>query len=361
MAGETGIGRYVTRLVEELAAMRPPGVEFVLFERNPSAGRFAATGFPSVTAPPRWYTVGEQIGMPGIFRRARLDVLHVPHWNVPLLPVGAPVVVTIHDLILLTHPSRRATVGGPLRYAVKNAAYRRVLRHALRGSRKIIAVSETTAADVRRHDPSVADKVVAIPLGGPELAARSGADLPPPVGRYLLYVGNAYPHKDVEMLLAATAALRAETEFADLRLLWIGQDDFFSKRVRASDAWRKLGEAAVWLGPVADAELAAAYRGARALVTATRAEGFGLTPLEALAFGTPVVVTDIPVHREVLGDAARYAPVGDAPALAAAVAATLRDPGARAAAVASGAAAAARFSWRRMAEQTLAVYRSAAA
>lgn len=355
MAGETGIGRYVTRLVEELAAMRPPGFEFVLFERNPAAGKFAATGFPSVAAPPRWYTVREQLQMPGIFRRERLDLLHVPHWNVPLLPVGAPVVVTIHDLILLTHPSRRASLGGPLRHVVKNAAYRRVLRHALRGSRKIIAVSETTAADIRRHDPSVADKVVAIPLGGPELAARSAAAVPPPAGRYLLYVGNAYPHKDVETLLAAVAMLRALPEFGDVRLLWIGQDDFFSKRVRASDAWRKLGEVAAWLGAVGDAELAAAYRGAQALVTATRAEGFGLTPLEALAFGTPAVVTDIPVHREVLGAAARYAPPGNAAGLAAAIAATLRDPQARAVAAPS------RFSWHRMAEQTLTVYAAALA
>lgn len=355
MAGETGIGRYVTRLVEELALMRPSGFEFVLFERNPAAGRFAATGFSSVAAPPRWYSVREQLQMPGIFRRAGLDLVHVPHWNVPLLPIGAPFVVTIHDLILLTHPSPRATVGGPLGYVVKNAAYRRVLAHALHASRKIIAVSETTAADIRRHDPSVADKVVAIPLGGPELAARSGTQVPSPAGRYLLYVGNAYPHKDVETLLAAVTALRAMPEFGDLRLIWIGQDDVFSRRVRASDAWRALAAAADWRGPVTDAELAAAYRGAQTLVTATRAEGFGLTPLEALAFGTPVVVTDIPVHHEVLGDAARYVPPGDAVSLTAAVAALLRDPKARVVVAPS------RFSWRRMAEQTLAVYASTVA
>ncbi len=356
MAGETGIGRYVTRLVAELAAL-DPAHEFVLFTRPSSAGRLEAPGWRQVPADVRWYTLAEQVRMPGIVRAAKLDLFHAPHWNVPLA-LPAPFVVTVHDLILLTHPSRRATIGGPLRYAVKNAGYRRVLRHALTGSRAVIAVSEATAADIRRHEPAVAAKVTAIPLGGPELAVRRLAAAPPE-GRYLLYVGNAYPHKDVEGLLAAVAGLRAMPEMADLRLVWIGQDDFFSQRVRASAAWRALGAAAVFLGSVDDARLAAAYRGAQVLVTASRAEGFGLTPLEALAFGTPVVVSDIPVHREVLGDAALFTPPGDPTAAVAAVAGLLRDPAARARLLAAAPAVCARFSWRRMAEATLRVYESA--
>lgn len=357
MAGETGIGRYVTRLVAELAAL-DPAHEFVLFTRPASAGRLEAPGWRQVPADVRWYTLAEQLRMPGIVRGSKIDLFHAPHWNVPLaLPV--PFVVTVHDLILLTHPSRRATIGGPLRYAVKNAGYRRVLRHALRGSRAVIAVSEATAADIRRHEPTAAAKVTTIPLGGPELAARALSAVASPEGRYLLYVGNAYPHKDVDGLLAAVTALRAMPDMADLRVVWIGQDDFFSRRVRASAAWRALGAAAVWLGPVDDARLAAAYRGAQAVVTASRAEGFGLTPLEALAFGTPVVVSDIPVHREVLGAAARFVPPGEPAALAEAVAALLRDPAARRRLLAAAPAVCARFSWRRMAEATLRVYESA--
>ncbi len=364
MAGETGIGRYVTRLIEELAAMRPSAHEFVLFTRDATTRRFAETGFRTVPAPVRWYTLAEQLRLPAIVRREKLDLFHAPHWNVPVA-LGVPFVMTIHDLILLRHPSRRATIGGPLWYAVKSAGHRLVLTRALAASRAIIAVSAATADDVRKFAPQASAKIVTIPLGGPELARRASQELSAggqaaaPVGRYVLYVGNAYPHKDLQTLLAAISRVRREPDFADLRLIWIGQDDHFSRQVRASAAWRALADAAEYRGPVSDTELAAAYRGAQALVTASQAEGFGLTPLEALAFGTPVVVTDIPAHREVLGDAARFVPPGDAERFAAVVAALLRDPSARARAAAVGPAAARRFSWRHMAEQTLAVYDAA--
>lgn len=354
LAGETGLGRYVTRLITELAALGAPE-SFVLFTQPGREGRFAFTGWPCVPTPARWYTAREQLVLPGLIRRSGVTLFHAPHWNVPLrMPV--PFVVTIHDLILLSHPSRRATTLGPLRYAVKSLGHRLVLGHALRQARQVIAVSGTTRDRIVAYQPSVAARITVIHEGGASLSAPIG---PSPVsGRYVLYVGNAYPHKDVEGLLAATTAFRELPAGRDVRLVWVGQDDYFSQRVRQSAVWKELGDGVVYLGVSDDATLAAVYAEAQLYVTLSREEGFGLPPLEAQALGVPVVASDIPAHREMLGDAAAFVPIGKPAAAAKVMAEIVSQPTRRLALIAAGRDRHHLFSWKQMAQKTLATYRA---
>ena len=139
---ETGIGRYVERLVAHLAVIDQRN-EYVVFLRRRGYDWWQPPNsrWRKVLADYHWYGLAEQRAMPGIFRRARLDLLHVPHFNVPLLTRG-PFVVTIHDLILDEFPTERATTLEPLLFALKFRAYQAVVRHAIRHSRAIMTVSE---------------------------------------------------------------------------------------------------------------------------------------------------------------------------------------------------------------------------
>lgn len=352
LAGQTGIGRYVTRLVYELAALKP-SEEVVLFAGKDAEPALRPSGFRIIPTEARWYTAREQIEIPYRVRQAKLDLFHVPHWNVPLvLPV--PFVVTIHDLILLSHPSRRATTLDPFRYGLKSFGHRVTLGQALSRARRVIAVSKTTANRIRSFAPHTASRLVTIPLGGPVLPIRPRRAGP---HHTVLVVGNAYPHKNGEAVCATVARVREKIPQMNVRLVWAGQDDFFSKQLRASAEWRALGTAAEYAGAVSDVALADLYASADVVVSLSREEGFGLPPLEALAQGTPVVASDIPAHREVLGNAAQFVPLDNIPAAADALIEVLTNSVVRTKLLTAAPAVVARFSWSDMASATLSLYR----
>ena len=179
-------------------------------------------------------------------------------------------------------------------------------------------------------------------------ATAAGGSPPVPAG-YVLAVGALEARKAPDLLVAAHARATAAGLRAPLVLAGEGPR---RRTLQSADL--------TLLGRVPDEQLPALYAGALALVCASSDEGFGFTPLEALAQGTPVVVADLPVFRETLGDAAiRFAP-GDADGLAAALLRVEREPQLRARLAADGADAVARLSWRRAAEATRAVLAEAA-
>lgn len=152
--------------------------------------------------------------------------------------------------------------------------------------------------------------------------------------KYFLYVGNAYPHKNVEML--ARAASRA-----GVRCIFIGKDDYFYKKLHIKPK------------TVSDADLANVYTHAEALVFPSLMEGFGLPALEALAHGCPVVASDIPVFHEILGDVPKYFDPHDENALVE----CLQNPPTRTKSFQQKAAAVVKkYSWQKMAKETLSVY-----
>jgi glycosyltransferase involved in cell wall biosynthesis len=169
-------------------------------------------------------------------------------------------------------------------------------------------------------------------------------------GRYLLFVGALEPRKGIDVLADAYAAARAGGLAAPLVVAGDGR----LSSLLGGDGIRHVGHAD-------EAELARLYRGAVALVLPSRLEGFGFPPLEALARGKPSVLTDLPVFRETLGDAALYVPVDDPAALAAAMREIAGDPELRARLVAAGRPALERLTWERAAAETRAILHEAAA
>lgn len=346
-----GIGRYTEELIRHLGEIDSEN-EYVLFLR--SRGRPQMTTLINadrakiVITDVLWYTLAEQLRMPAIIDRERLDLVHFPHWNVPL-GVRTPFVLTIHDLILFDHPSRRATTQDPLRYMAKSFGHRIVIRNAVRRARKIISPSEYTKRRILERFHIAEEKIVVIPEGVRQLFAPvpSPQSLVPRV----LYVGNAYPHKNLERLLAAFADVRKK--IPDAELLIAGNDDYFFKRTSKIG-----GEGVRFIGGPSDEDLENLYASARLFVIPSLVEGFGLTPLEAMARGIPVAASRGGALPEVLGEAAMYFDPERTDEMARVIVEVMTDEGARRELVVRGSQQAARYSWRRAAILTRGVYQA---
>lgn len=346
----TGVGRYTFSLIRELAKIDREN-EYVLFL---SRARFATErapgpNFRTVEAAIPWFTLREQLLLPRLVARERLDLVHYPHLTVPLLS-RTPFVVTVHDLNYLD-PAATA------RRALLRAGYRVELAKARR-ARRLIAVSEHTRdALVRRLRIEPARIAVTYEAAGAPTAIepgttvleRNGIDAP-----FFLYVGSAYPYKNLTRLIEAFARVGP-----DYRLVLAGDQEDFGAALRERAAELGLTERVHFMGPVLEAELAALYGAALAYAFVSLSEGFGLPGLEAMAAGVPVVAARAASLPEVYGDAARYCDPLDVESIAAALAEVASDEQLRNRLVARGRERAGEFSWARTAEQTLAVYREA--
>lgn len=353
---ETGIGRYVERLVTHLAVIDQAN-EYVLFFRRRGYDWWQPPNerWTKVLADVHWYGLAEQYRMPMIYQQAHLDLLHVPHFNVPLV-TRQPFVVTIHDLILDEFPTERATTLEPLLFALKFRAYQAVVRHAVRGSKGIISVSQHSKAQLIQHFSIPADKVTvtyesvdplpeAVPFDHLE---QRGVRRP-----YLLHVGNSYPHKNLERLVAAAEI--AQRRHLDFQLVLVGKADYFSQRLQAEVQKRGLKNI-LFFGFAADQELAALYQHAQAYIFPSLSEGFGLPGLEAMQAGIPVFAARASCLPEVFGPAAGYFDPLEPASIAQSIEQALRDTLLRQRLVQAGHQQLQQYSWRRMAEQTLALY-----
>jgi glycosyltransferase involved in cell wall biosynthesis len=354
----TGVGRYTFSLIRELAQT---GVEneYVLFLNRERFATFPPprANFRTVEAGIPWFSFREQVLLPRLIERERLDLMHYPHLTVPLIST-TPFVVTIHDLNYLD-PAAVSTPndGRRMRHATLRAGYRVELAKAKR-ARRLIAVSEHTRhllvqtlnVDLAR----VAVTYEAADSPGsvePDTAVLERYRLDAP---FFLYVGSAYPYKNLARLIEAFARLPGE-----YRLALAGDQEQFGAELRKQAEKLGLGERVVFLGSVSEAELVALYNSALAYVFVSLSEGFGLPGLEAMQAGLPVVAADATSLPEIYGNAAHYCDPCDVGSIASALADVAADEELRRRLVTLGRQRAAEFSWRRTAEQTLAVYAEA--
>ncbi len=355
-----GIGRYIQELISALLKIAPQH-QYILITRTAEHAFAQHPSVETLVADIPWYGIAEQLKMPAILRSAYADVIHVPHWNVPLCyrqGVDKTLVVTIHDLLLRHAPaSAKLSTRNFITRSLKRLGYRLTLDHAISEARRILVPTKFVADEILNFYPRAASKLVITGEGMPSQADNSrqtteDRQLPT---TFLLYVGSAYPHKRLEDLIAAWKLI--QRAHPTLQLLLAGEMDVFMQRIKSLI---KNGQPAdvVFLGRVSDAKLQNLYRHALALVYPSQYEGFGLPPLEALAQGCPVIASDAPALREILGpDGARFFHVGDVNGIIAAVEDVLHQPAAaRQDALHSAQALTQRHSWKLTAERTLETY-----
>lgn len=351
-----GTETYVRELVPELLAAAPDlRWEIATTRRGAPAVRALAPParlrvftLPVDDDEPARRTLVEQIRLPRLARTRRWDVLHSLGSRSPLR-VSAASVVTIHDVIFFAH----ATMG-----RVSTLGMRESVRWGARAADAVIAISETAGREIIAATGADPARVHVVPHGSgrapsaapaPDGEVRARYDLPPR-GRLVLCVAAKRPHKNQRLLLEALAHLPA-----DVVVACVGHDEGYGTTLARDAAARGLAPRFRLIERVDDTELEGLWGLAAAVALPTRAEGFGLPLLEAMGRGLPVACSDLPVLREVGAGVPHWFGPDDALGAARAILAALDDSEARE----RGRRQAARFSWARAAEGTLAAYRQA--
>lgn len=298
-------------------------------------------------------------GMPAATRRDRISLLHVTYVAPPVST--CPFVVTVHDISYTRYPQffsprDRWMLSTLVPWTIRRAA--RVITVSNHARQEIIDRYGITPARVAVTYEAAAEQFAKVHDPAQLAAVRAAYGLPA-AGRYLLALGNLQPRKNMGRLIEAFVRLRAHADMRDIHLVIAGKALWRESEVYAAVTRAQLTDRVHFAGYVADEDLPALYSGALAFVYPSLYEGFGLPPLEAMACGTPVICTNVASLPEVVGDAARLITPTDVDDLAQALHAVATEDGLRAALIAQGYRRASQFSWRRCAEETLAVYRAA--
>ncbi|ACM04656.1 glycosyltransferase family 4 protein [Thermomicrobium roseum] len=355
-----GIGRYTRELVRALA--EKAHFDIVLWHGRTSSPRprpssprihYRQMPFSERWLTRLWYRL--RIPFPIDPLIGPVDVVHGTDFLVP--PARCARVATVHDVSFLLVPE----LGHPRLVSFLRAVVPRMLRTA----DALITVSESVQQDLLRLYRVTPDRVYAIPHG----VAFPFVPHPPQHVRpviaslgirepYVIAVGTVEPRKGYPVLLQAVE--RAAENIPDLQLVIVGATGWLAEPIeRALEEAQQRGRV-FRLRRISDQTLAALYSAAAAFVTASFYEGFNFPLLEALACGAPAIATDIPVHREVAGNAALFVRSGDVDSLAEAMISLLTDTTLARRLQQAGPQQASRFSWHKSAEQHIAVYRAVA-
>lgn len=343
-----GISRLFVQLISQFDASPELGVVPQLPFRW-SNNTYVTDDLPhrDLRRPPSWFPREALYGA-HLMRRHRLpsnvDLVHHTYYSKQFLKSrgGTPQVVTVYDMIPELFKGAKEATGTHLQK-----------RDYVATCDLVICISESTRQDMIEVYGNFAANVVTIPLSVDPLFQPNLKALSPLPDEYLLYVGKRLGYKDFELMAPAMANLKASG--LELPVVAVGEP-FSSHEQEHLAHW---GVAHLFgTCQLADVDLARAYANATVLVQTSRYEGFGLTPLEGMAAGTPVVIADASSMPEVGGDVAHYFHPGDAESLAATLADLLTNDESRLVASCRGIARAKLFTPRLMAERTAEAYRS---
>lgn len=356
---QAGISGYIAHLLQALPAI-DPAFTYTVFT-GPQAGRLPEG--PVRVRRSRWRTerparriLWEQIVLPWALTRTRPDLQHGLAFVTPVLS-HVPSVVTVYDLSFVHYPDRLP--------AARRWYLRVVTSAACRRARRVIAISDSTARDLVMVFGLSRDRIDVAPPGVSEqfrpLPAadvarfRQQHDLPQ---RFLLFLGTLEPRKNLPVLLRAYAQLPAADRQA-VHLVLAGGKGWMADDIFKTIEDHRLGDVVHLPGYIAPEDLVQWYNAAETFVYPSVFEGFGLPVIEAMACGTPVIVSDVSSLPEAAGDAGRRLPPDDVAAWADALAQAIHDPAWREQAAQAGRTHAARFTWQHTAARTVASYRKA--
>lgn len=354
MAVDGGIGTYLQQLLPRICALRPAWRFSVLGDER----RMRSLGWDAIpnvelghsSAP--IFSAREQIELPWRIS-SDADLYWAPNYDVPVLS-RVPTVVTVHDV---NHVALPELLGG----LVRRAYARWLLETAVRRARRILFDSEFTLRDATRLLGSAMrsrGEVVHLGVDDSWYGARERMPERPVPGPYMLYVGNVKRHKNVPFLLRA---FQRVSEHIPHRLLLIGRTEGLRADPEIASAMAPLGDRASLLGELDPDQVRRHVAHADALVTASMYEGFGLPALEAMAAGTPCLVSSAGSLPEICGDAALYGDPRDEAAFAERLVKIATLGSARDGMIQRGIERARQFTWEHSARRTADVLEQALA
>jgi glycosyltransferase involved in cell wall biosynthesis len=352
-----GIGTYIRNILRQLARLdRETEYLLICQPRDRELALSLGDNFRAEVDASPPYSFREQLSIPWTLLRTRAQVLHEPHYVLPPL-VRCKSVVTIHDCIHLRFPQYL-----PNRAALTYA--RAQMGSAARRSHRILTVSEASKRDILHYFPVHPEKITVIhnaiderfAVPPPEEDVQRVAERYQLRDKFVLYVGNVKPHKNLERLIDAFHLLRQTSGLDDVKLVLIGDEISRYSALRRAVHRYNLHKFVRFLGFLSDETLAIVYRLAGVFVFPSLYEGFGLPPLEAMASGTPVVTSNVSSLPEVTGDAALLVDPTSAEAIADAMRRVLTDATLSADLSARGLRRAQEFSWERAAARIRDIY-----
>lgn len=297
---QTGVGVYIRNLLYYVEKYIPSDVSVFVYLRSEDLDSvsFSSKNFTKRKADFQWHTVSEQLGFLSNLLKDKLDLMHFTYFSYPVF-YPRPFISTIHDLTPYLFKTGRASTKGGLLYKLKHLFFGLVLKSQIARAKAIITPTKTIKNQILEHFGSKhSKKIFPIPEGVNEEISkiRGNDDLKKKFKKnFFVYIGNFYPHKNVENLIRAFAFIREDVE-----LVLVGPDDFFAERIQKLINEQSLGhKVKLYKNPTLE-DLVFFYKNAKALINPSLSEGFGLTTIEAAFFNLPVIASKIEVFEEVL-------------------------------------------------------------
>ncbi len=360
-----GIGRYVSNLVGELS--HQPSIidhhSFILLVRKrkfDEVKKEVGNKMKLVVLDAPHYSFKEQLLVPWVLLKLKPDLVHFPHFNVPVFYRGK-FVVTIHDLIKHTSRGAETTTRNPLFYWFKYLGYKFVFNQAVKRATRILVPSKTIRQELVKTYNLPEERIV-VTYEGVEDSFQSSIINHQSSTRvlnkykikkpFIVYTGSLYPHKNIERLIQSIKLLNQSS----ISLVIVCARNVFYERFKEKIKQARAEKFVTLVGFVPDEDLVLLYQQAEAFVFPSLSEGFGLPGLEAMATGLPVVCSNIPVLREIYGEAAEYFNPLDAKDMAEKIKEVTSNTKTRERLIENGFKQVKKYSWRKMAKETLEVY-----
>ncbi len=351
-----GLGRYNEKLLLNLASLDSVN-QYVVLLYDDQHKLNLPKNFQIKIVKYRWYSLAEQIFLPFILYRLKPDLVHFPHFNVPLFYRGR-YIITIHDLIMSHFPSIRTSTLNRATFFIKRLAYNITIKNAIAQAEKIIAVSDFTKQDIVKYfnltdEQAQSISVIYEGVSASAMGETVAEKLPE---KFFLYVGVAYPHKNLEFLV--DSFVEFQKIYPDYYLILIGSRNYFYDQLEnyIKSHYPTLQAKILYKGFVPDIELGAYFSQATAFVFPSLYEGFGLPPLEAMQHGTVVISSRSSCLPEILQDAALFFDPTDQQDLVNKLEIIIKNPELKNKLISKGQLLVTQYSWENMAKEIMNIY-----
>jgi glycosyltransferase involved in cell wall biosynthesis len=301
-----GLGRYSEMLIKYLQEIDHQNYYKIFLRKEGfKICQITNSHFQKVLVNINNYSLKEQIYFPYKIWLEKIDLMHFCHLNVPILYSGR-YIVTIHDLIMNDYSTKReSTHSFPVFFIIKKC-YQIVLARAIKNAAMVIAVSQFTKSCVLQRYKIKPERAAVVYEGVTLKKFDSLPERSRPTEKIIMYVGRAYPHKNLENLLRSFRIFRRRYKHQDFKLYLIGGKDFFYEKLIRWAKRRNLFYGVIFKGFADDKQLDQIYKRASLFVFPSLVEGFGLPPLEAMAHEVPVISSQNPPMPEILKNAPYY-------------------------------------------------------
>lgn len=351
-----GIGRYTQNLIEKLQQLDSTHQWTVILNAKTKLNSLPKN-WQQVQVNARHYTLKEQWQMSRLLSQLKPDLVHYTHFNRPWFDWTGSV-VTIHDILWHDQIGFSATTLPAPAYLIKYLGYRLIINRAIHQAEMVIVPTEQVKQRLLTEFKLKPAKVKVTYEAASDIYRTWSKNvskqvlpkykLKPP---FYIYTGSLYPHKNVDSAVSALEFLPSE-----FQLVIVSARNAFSDKFKAKVRQSKFGKRVKFLGYVPDQDLVGLYQAAVALIQPSQSEGFGLTGLEAMEAGLPVVATQMPIFEEIYRSSALLVDTKQPKQIAQAITRLSGKSKFRQDLIKKGKANAKRFSWSKMAEQTLNIY-----